>query len=75
MSEFYDNSKFNNNDPNMKRDVIRKYCEIIQWGLEYYYKGTKNWRVYYPFNYAPLLCDMVELTKIIGSETISDLGE
>lgn len=43
--------------------------------MQYYYQGTNNWRFFYPFHYAPLLCDMVNLCEINGgSETIEDLG-
>ena len=49
---------------------------MLQWSLQYYYQGTKNWRTYYPYHYAPLLFDMADLTSILeGQETIVDLGE
>jgi 5'-3' exonuclease len=49
---------------------------MMQWGLEYYYRGTKNWRTFYPFHYSPLLIDMVDLTSVLdGQETIEDLSE
>lgn len=72
----YDKAKFKTVDPNQKRVIIRKYMEIIQWGLQYFYEGTKNWRTYYPFHYAPLLSDLVNLTSILdGQEILEDLGE
>ena len=72
----YNKAKFKSNDPSKKREIMRKYMDMMQWGLQYYYQGTKNWRTFYPFHYAPLLSDMVDLTSVLdGQETIEDLGE
>ncbi|KAA6403374.1 MAG: putative 5'-3' exoribonuclease 1 [Streblomastix strix] len=53
------------------RSVIRSYMEAVQWVFLYYYRGCVSWSWYYPYIYAPLLCDLCELTAI-AAQTILD---
>ena len=42
----------------LKRKMIKKYLEGLQWVLYYYYKGAQHWRWYYPYHYAPMISDL-----------------
>jgi 5'-3' exonuclease len=43
-----------------KREICDKYIESLYWVANYYFKGEVLWDWYYPYNYAPLLVDVVE---------------
>ena len=44
------------------------------WCLAYYIKGCISWTWYYPYNYGPMLIDMVELEEK-RSNIVFDLGK
>jgi 5'-3' exonuclease len=44
---------FKTEEPKYIKDVTKKYIETLQWIVEYYFKGTNDWRFYYPFYYSP----------------------
>jgi 5'-3' exonuclease len=51
---------------------------IIQWNLDYYYRGAKNLRWVYQRYYAPLFFDMRDLKNILGGKDVipvEDFGE
>ena len=52
--------------------MLKKYLEGMQWVLYYYYRGAQHWRWYYPYHYAPLICDLGDnLVKgFLGSKTV-----
>jgi len=43
-----------------KREICKKYIESLYWVANYYFKGEVLWDWYYPYNYAPLLMDVIE---------------
>jgi 5'-3' exonuclease len=60
------------------RNIVSEYMHIIQWNLDYYYRGTKNFRWVYQRYYAPLFCDIRDLSNILGGKQViqvEDFGE
>ncbi|KAK2960855.1 putative 5'-3' exoribonuclease 1 [Blattamonas nauphoetae] len=53
------------------RAVIRAYLESIVWVFQYYYCGCPSWSWYFPYLYAPLLCDLVQLKETASSPPIA----
>jgi 5'-3' exonuclease len=48
---------FKTENPKYVKEVTKKYIETLQWIVEYYFKGVKDWRLYYPFYYSPFSGD------------------
>lgn len=44
-------------------DLCRSYLEGLYWVLTYYHKGCESWTWYYPYLYAPLASDLVNLAE------------
>lgn len=47
-----------------RRKVVVSFIEGLHWVLEYYYRGVASWDWYYPYHYAPMVSDMVDLSSI-----------
>ena len=47
-----------------KKKVVVSYLEGLYWVLEYYYRGVASWNWYYPYHYAPMASDCVDLSSI-----------
>ena len=46
------------------RQVVEHYIAGLHWVLEYYYRGVASWDWYYPYHYAPMASDLVNLDSI-----------
>jgi 5'-3' exoribonuclease 2 len=49
-------------DPELRKDVVKKYLEGLQWVLLYYYQGVPSWSWYYPYHYTPFCSDMQDIS-------------
>ena len=39
-------------------DICTRYLNTIEWNLEYYVSGTRNWEQHYPYLHAPTITDL-----------------
>lgn len=62
--ERYYSNKFGLAGPdNGTRELSRCYVEGLLWVLHYYYDGVVSWNWFFPYNYAPLLADLNDLSE------------
>ncbi|KAJ1902046.1 5'-3' exoribonuclease 2 [Kickxella alabastrina] len=52
---------FSANDKESVHKVVEHYVRGLCWVLKYYYQGCVSWSWYYPYHYAPLASDFVDL--------------
>ena len=54
--------KYNNKGyiDNKKNNICKSYIESLYWTTQYYFKGIVIWDWYYPYNYSPLLTDLLD---------------
>nr|CAD2167907.1 unnamed protein product [Meloidogyne enterolobii] len=57
--ERYYRAKFNvdENDTELRKNVVCAYIEGLSWVLLYYYQGCASWTWYFPYHYAPFASD------------------
>lgn len=51
-------------DAHQVRDHVRSYLEGLTWVLAYYHLGCSSWTWYFPYLYAPLGTDLVNLASL-----------
>ena len=49
------------NPSDQVQQMAVKYLEGFQWVMNYYFQGVSDWHWYYPFNYAPMISDFVNI--------------
>lgn len=65
---FYDHYfGFEQNDWNSKNDMVLNYLEGLQWNLDYYLSGIKNWMWSYKYHAAPLFGDIYHYLRKRGT--------
>ena len=62
---YYDKFKIipdarDNNTVKFLEELCMHYLEGLMWCIAYYIKGCISWTWYYPYNYGPMLIDMVQ---------------
>ncbi|KAL9653281.1 hypothetical protein ABK040_010988 [Willaertia magna] len=65
-------------DHNNKEEVnkvVKSYVEGLLWVFKYYYNQLISWRWYYPFHYAPIATDLVNMGTIAKEINFSDPGK
>lgn len=62
--ERYYREKLRSPQPDDRRRVVSSFIEGLHWVLEYYYRGVASWDWYYPYHYAPMVSDLVNLSAI-----------
>jgi hypothetical protein len=51
-------------DPEARRALARSFIEGTLWVYAYYYQGVASWKWFFPYHYAPLNCDLVDLASM-----------
>ena len=64
---YYDKFGFTPFDAEKHLALRKSYIQGLVWNLEYYYKGCVSWEWYYPYNYGPMLSDLVNINGTLDS--------
>ena len=44
--------------------MAHAYIEGLQWVLHYYYDGVVSWSWFFPYHFAPMISDLVDLDQV-----------
>lgn len=50
-----------------RREHVREYLEGLHWNLNYYHNGCRSWNWFFPYFYAPLATDIVNLPEFYNN--------
>ena len=65
------NLNLNINEEELNNEIkkfVNNYLEIILWTFNYYNDDCLNWRIFYKYNYAPLLSDLYNFMPYFDNE-------
>lgn len=48
-----------------QRKLVDSYIDGLSWVLKYYTEGCRQWRWFFPFHYAPLASDIVDVDRVL----------
>jgi 5'-3' exonuclease len=69
---YYDKFGYTPFDAEKHLDLRKAYITGLVWTLEYYYRGVVSWEWYYPYNYGPMLSDLVNINAILSDVSFFD---
>jgi len=69
---YYEKFGFTPFDAEKHLHLRKAYIAGLVWNLEYYYKGVVSWEWYYPYNYGPMLSDLVNINSILSDVSFFD---
>lgn len=69
---YYDKFGFSPFDAEKHLALRKAYIEGLVWTLEYYYKGVVSWEWFYPYNYGPMLSDLVNINATLENISFFD---
>lgn len=52
-------------DPDALRELVASYVTGVSWTLKYYTEGCRLWRWFYPYHYAPLASDIMDIAAVL----------
>lgn len=69
--DYYYESKFGWGPDQLdeRRKLVEEYITGLYWVLEYYHNGVQSWDWYFPYLYAPLASDLVNLASVNSTFT------
>ncbi|KAL5039286.1 hypothetical protein BDV3_002654 [Batrachochytrium dendrobatidis] len=50
--------------PEKRKEVVAHYVTGLQWVLSYYYQGVQSWGWFFPYHFAPMIDDLVDISEI-----------
>jgi 5'-3' exoribonuclease 1 len=53
------------------RALTTSYVEGVCWTLKYYFEGCADWRWFYPFHYAPMASDLVDVAGMMSKVSLT----
>ena len=51
-------------DPAAKHSLVNAYITGLEWVLQYYYRGVASWGWFYPYHFAPLASDCLNIATM-----------
>lgn len=72
---YYDKFGYSPFDQEKHLALRKAYIEGLVWNLEYYMKGVPSWEWYYPYNYGPMISDLVNVNQLLSEVSFIEDGD